>query len=116
MYFKQSLKSLRSHIYKNKIFKMAEETKDVKEEKVEDETTDTKEETCSTYEESEEKKEFSKEKLYGIGMVVAGIVIFVVLAMFYPNFVDLLIKGIVLGVALAAIGLVLLGIVFALYA
>ncbi len=94
---------------------MAEETKDVKEEKVEEETTDAKEDTCKC-EESEEKKGFSKEKLYGVGMVVAGIVIFAALAMFYTDFVHLLIKGIVLGVALAAIGLVLLGIVFALYA
>ncbi|OQX22332.1 MAG: hypothetical protein BWK75_00995 [Candidatus Altiarchaeales archaeon A3] len=94
---------------------MAEETKNVKEEKVDGETTDTKEDTCKC-EESEEKGGCSKEKLYGVGMVVAGIVIFAALVMLYAGFVDLLIKGIVLGVAVVAIGLVLLGIVFALYA
>lgn len=97
---------------------MAEETKNVKteeKEEVEEETTDTKEETCKC-EEPEEKGGFSKEKLYGVGMVVAGIVIFAALAILYAGFVDLLIKGIVLGVAVVAIGLVLLGIVFALYA
>ncbi len=94
---------------------MAEKTKDVKEEKVEEETTDTKEETC-TCEEPEKKEGFSKEKLYGVGMVAAGIVIFAALAILYAGFLDLIIKGVVLGVAVAAIGLVLLGIVFALYA
>ncbi len=94
---------------------MAEETKDVKEEKVVEETTDTKEDTCKC-EEPEEKGGFSKEKLYGVGMVVAGIMIFASVAILYAGFLDLIIKGIVLGVAVAAIGLVLLGIVFALYA
>ncbi len=94
---------------------MAEETKDVKGEKIEEKTTDTKEET-SKCEEPEEKEGFSKEKLYGVGMVVAGIVIFAAVAILYAGFLDLIIKGIVLGVAVAAIGLILLGIVFALYA
>lgn len=94
---------------------MAEETKGVKEERLEGETTDTKKETAKC-EEVEEKERFNKEKLYGIGMVVAGVVIFVALAMLYVGFFDLFIKGIVLGIAFAAIGLVLLGIIFALYA
>jgi len=98
---------------------MAEETKDVKTEEkkeVDEEKTAPKEEASTTSEEPEEKNGFGKEKLYGIGMVVAGVVIFAALAMFYGGFVDLLLKGIVLAVALGAIGLILLGIVFALYA
>lgn len=87
-----------------------EEVGELKEEKKEEPKT------CKTSEEPEEKEGFSKEKLYGIAMAVAGIVIFGALVMFYPGFVDLLIKGIVLVIALAAIGLILLGIVFALYA
>ncbi len=97
---------------------MAEETKNVKteeKEEVEKETTDTKEETYKR-EEPEEKEGFSKEKLYGVGMIVAGIVIFAALAILYAGFLDLFIKGIILGIAVAAIGLILLGIVFALYA
>jgi len=49
-------------------------------------------------------------------MAVAGVVIFVVLALFYPGFWDLFIKGIVFLIAIGAIGLVILGIIFGIYA
>lgn len=89
---------------------MAEETKKVEtEEKTEIEEESTK---CET----EEKEGFNKEKLYGVAMVIAGIAIFAAIAIFYAGFIDLFIKGLVLGVAIAAIGLVILGIIFALYA
>jgi len=106
---------------KIKKLKMAEEIKEEKKEekKEEEKKEETKKETEEEKEETKEEKEeekFSKEKLYGILMAVAGVVIFVVLALFYPGFWDLFIKGIVFLIAIGAIGLVILGIIFGIYA
>jgi len=107
---------------KIKKLKMAEEIKEEKkeekkeEEKKEETKKETEEEKEETKEEKEEEEKFSKEKLYGILMAVAGVVIFVVLALFYPGFWDLFIKGIVFLIAIGAIGLVILGIIFGIYA
>lgn len=58
----------------------------------------------------------ANEKLYGAGMIVAGIIVFAAEAMLYTGFWDLFVKGLLFSVAIAAIALIVLGIVFALYA
>ncbi len=100
---------------------MAEEIKEEKKEekKEEEKKEETKEETEEKKEETKEEEEeekFSKEKLYGILMAIGGVVIFALAALFYPGFWDLFIKGIVFLIAIGAIGLVILGIIFGIYA
>jgi len=92
---------------------------DEKETKTGETKTEVKEETKtgeSTEVEEEKESKFNKEKLYGIGMVIGGIIIFAALAMLYGGFWDLFVKGIIFTIAIGAIGLIILGIVFALYA
>jgi len=88
-----------------------------------EETGENKEETVNKeskegYKESTEstKTGIDKMKLAGVGLAVLGLVIFAAIAMFYPSFGDLFVKGIVFMVAIGAIFLVLLGILLGIYA
>lgn len=72
-------------------------------------------EKTNTEEEKQESKSIDKTKLAGVGLVVLGIVVFAAMALFYPNFWDLFIKGIAFVVAIGAICLVVLGIFLGVY-
>lgn len=76
---------------------------------------DEKEETGAK-EEKTEKAGINKMKLAGVGIAVLGIVVFAAMAMLYPPFWDLFVKGIIFLVAVGAICLVLLGILLGVYA
>lgn len=73
-------------------------------------------EKTNTEEGKQESKGMNKMKLAGVGLAVLGIAVFAAMALFYPHFWDLFIKGIMFMVAVGAICLVLLGILLGVYA